>query len=847
MKVWQALACCVGIALTLPALAMADSARFAIKAQPLPAALKAFAQQAHMQLLYEYGIVRDIRGNAVSGLLEKHAALVQLLRNTGLEAVFSADNAATIRPIRASPSATSTHGDATKSPSSQGFRVAQASPSQVARPSPVDQSASSGQDVALQEVVVTAQKRKERLQDVPMSLTALSGAQLSDSQSFRFEDYAGKVPGLTLNDYGALGSQLIIRGLTSGSQALNSSVATYVDETPYTAEGPLAGSYYSAPNLDTFDMQRIEVLRGPQGTLYGANALGGLLKYVTNPPDPAAFESTVETGLSGVEGGGTGFDAHGMVNLPLSTDAALRLVGYQNYYPGYIDDPSRGLTGINGTHFSGGRASMLYQVAPGLSVRFNVVYQERSYSDASTEDVEPGTLTPVHGNLVQENLIGQPGTARAQIYNLTLNWDAGFADLVSATSYISNQVNTLFDYSKEFGGLVSSIFDGNYGVGLGFATHVQGVTQELRLSSRDERPLQWLLGVFYTDEHSHNDESFFPVDAATRTSLFSDPLGLGAYYAATTYEEAAGFANLDYHLTQRFDVSLGGRYSENRQTLQQSSNGLFFGDQNFELPSSEGVFTYSADARWRPSDEQMLYARIAKGYVPGGPNDIVPTVQAPRTYSSSTTINYEVGLKSSFLDNRLTSELSAFYIDWRDIQVLAIVAGLGSFANGGTARSDGAEWTLAYAPLRGLTLDLNGAYTDARLTQDTPVTVGGTSGERLPLVPLLAMSAGASYARPLTGTYSAILGLDWRFTGDRFANFSANGPRQSMPGFNIVDLRAGIQTSRWTLTLYAKNVGNKIAIENLQPETLAGGSGPQSAVVFTPRTVGASVTVNLGM
>ena len=169
-------------------------------------------------------------------------------------------------------------------------------------------------------------------------------------------------------------------------------------------------------------MTRIEVLKGPQGTLYGANALGGILKYVTNAPDPSGFSARMESGVSSVDNGGVGYDYHGMVNIPLASDLALRVVGFYNNYPGFIDDPSRDLKDINGSRFSGGRASLLYQPIDDLSVRLNVLYQNRHEDDYGTaaEDVNPVTLTPIHGNLTQERLFAQPVNEFTQLYNLTV-------------------------------------------------------------------------------------------------------------------------------------------------------------------------------------------------------------------------------------------------------------------------------------------------------------------------------------------------------------------------------------------------------------------------------------------
>jgi iron complex outermembrane receptor protein len=245
------------------------------------------------------------------------------------------------------------------------------------------------------------------------------------------EDFVGTVPGLLFFNNGGGGSELVIRGLTLGSADSNSGVAVYIDDTPFTPSGPWSGPTFAAPDFDAFDMQRIEVLKGPQGTLYGASALGGLLKYVTNAPDPAGFEARVETGVSSVSHGGTGFDVHAMVNLPLASDLALRLVGYDNDYPGFIDDPARNLQNINSDRFNGGRASLLYEPTADLSIRLNALYQDRQTNDYGNgaEDVNPVTLTPIYGSLTQERLIRQPSNQTSQLYNITLNWNAGFAKI----------------------------------------------------------------------------------------------------------------------------------------------------------------------------------------------------------------------------------------------------------------------------------------------------------------------------------------------------------------------------------------------------------------------------------
>ena len=184
------------------------------------------------------------------------------------------------------------------------------------------------------ELIVTAQKREESSLDVPMGLTALSGKVLESQQAYNLEDFVGQVPGLNFTDT-LSGTQLVIRGIATSYDSVNAPVATYIDDTPIVGIGPFSGGSSTTPNIDTFDMNRIEVLKGPQGTLYGADALGGILKYVTNAPDPSGFHTEVEAGVSTVADGGTGYDLHGMINLPLAKDLAFRIVGYDNYDPGW--------------------------------------------------------------------------------------------------------------------------------------------------------------------------------------------------------------------------------------------------------------------------------------------------------------------------------------------------------------------------------------------------------------------------------------------------------------------------------------------------------------------------------
>ena len=230
---------------------------------------------------------------------------------------------------------------------------------------------------------------------------------------------------------------------------------------------------------------------------------------------------------------------------------------------------------------------------------------------------------------------------------------------------------------------------------------MKALTEELRLSSKEEDAFQWQVGGYFTDEDSSEFEQIYPIDGGSKAILYNSPVNFLTGSVPVHYREFAGFANLDYHFTPTFDVALGGRYSSFDQSFHETPAGLLGGDEDIGNDSSQHVFTYSGDVRWHVLPSVMLYARVAEGYAPGGPNAQLAGTSFPTTYNSSTTINYEAGIKSGWLNGALTAELSAFDIHWRDIQLEAVINGEGGIASGGGARSSGAEWeSLAYIPIR---------------------------------------------------------------------------------------------------------------------------------------------------
>jgi len=808
------------------------SVAFNIPAGALSRALIEFSKQTHIQVLSAGAETKSATTDGLVGTFTLRDALSRLLRKSGLHFRAIGSDTVTVEAStggRSNQNGYQTDPPLSNSPSSKSSRMSSG------------EDANPNSDTTLETIVVSAEKRTERLIDVPMSVAVLSGRQLTETQSNTLQDVVNWVPGIQLVSDSPVDNQLIIRGISIGLGAINSSVATYVDEIPYTSEGPFADSSNLAPNLDTYDLARIEVLRGPQGTFYGANALGGLLKYVTNAPDPTRYSASFLTGVNSVAHGGVGYETDGMLNLPFSKTLALRVVVDDTRFPGYINDPSRNQSQINSVDRYGGRASLLWQATQGVSVRLSALYQYLEAHDTGDVDVLPGSLKPLFGDLTQEKLIGQPQRVENEIYNATIHWNFDYASLTSSTSYTKASPNLTQDFSWALGAYVSSILGGNYGDALTTTEPVHSFTQEVRLAWQKNAKYNWMIGGYFTDEDAHEIQATPPIDLNTGRILYNLQSSLGVYDITSTYRELATFGDVNYHVTPAFEVGLGGRYSSERQTYHQVNNGLITGTDNFTTNSDQGAFTYSGDAKYKFNPDAIVYVRVASGFVPGGPNDALPGSPLPETFRSSSTTNYEAGVKGDAFAGRLNYDFDVFDVEWSDIQLVAAVNGLYGVTNGGAARSRGVEGSVSYAPTHGLSLGASGAYTDARLTQDTPASVNGHAGDRLPESPYFSGTLSASYEHPLSSSIVGFSGVDWHYSGNRLSEFAVGAPRQTLPGYSMINLRAGMRMKGYELTLYVKNVGDVRAISEVSSETV-NGINAFSASVFRPRTVGLTLS-----
>lgn len=722
---------------------------------------------------------------------------------------------------------------------------------QASRPSPKrGAAADAGQVQSLATITVTAEKRTEPLQKVPMAVSVMTQTQLDRQAAVSFSDYVTQIPGLNAISSGEGWTQLVLRGITSGSHQPNATVGTYIDDSPYGSSTVYAAGSMLTPDIDPSDLERIEILRGPQGTLYGSNTLGGLIKFVTTPPDLTSATGHVDVDAHGVDGGGTGVGSHATFNLPLVKDTlGLRVNAYARTDPGYIDNVSTGQTGVNESKVHGGRVQLLWAPSEKVSVRFSALAQNLA-SDGSANggiDIDPYTVKPIYGWNKQARAAGTGMfKVKYRLYDLTVSGDMGWAKLISTTSYGTQRLNENIDNTALYGPVLNPLFGlASGGYAEAQSIDLNKVTQELRLQSPQDQTWEWRAGLFFTHERTVDQQDMATFDAMTGAPI-ALPTIAHVLVGPALFTEWAGYGDVTWHATDRLSVLVGARYSDDRTTYSQTGNGLLLGPSDFTTRSSDQPITYLFNPSFKVSENTMAYLRVASGYRPGGANvGVAPGMGAPLTFEPDRLVNYELGLKTMMLDGRMSLDMNAFYIDWSKVQLTSVINGIGFLGNGGKATSQGLETSLRYHPATGLTLWANASYTKARLAEDNPVgSVYGLKGDPLPYVPKWGASAGADYDFPL-GSWSGFVGGNFSYVGRRAAEFNqVPAPRIYLPSYTNLDLYAGVNINAWTLKVYAKNLANKHGITSVWPETLNPVGSPFNATVQTPRTVGISASVD---
>jgi iron complex outermembrane recepter protein len=832
-------------AIILPVRAPASEAEreipFDIPVMPLSQALADFSRQANRSVIASSEITDGKSSSAVRETTTVTRALRLLLKGTELDYRQGKDGAIVV---------TRSAAVATPAPASGVSEDARNGPEPPRLKSPASSTDTTSISSAhegtegewLDEIVVTAQKRIERVQEVPVPVTVISAAALVEDNQLSLQDYYSRIPGLnlTITDYGP--PVLSIRGMTTGN-FINPTTGIVVDEVPFASHSAAFPS--QVPDLDPGDLARVEVLRGPQGTLYGASSMGGLLKYVTADPSTEGASGRLQAGTSSVRNGDElGYNVRGSFNLPVGDALAVRASAFTRQDPGYIDNALTGEEGINRSDAFGGRISALWWLSQSVSLKLNALHQNIGTDGSSGVVVLPGL-----GEFQQSNIRGSGAVEkRLSVYSATLTADLGRADLVSVSGYAINANSQSYDFSR------SAFFRNRalsrFGVpGASFASDSRGTnfTQEARLSMPIGSKVDWLLGAFYNHEHA----------TSVSRNLAQDPLtgaiaGVGStlqLVPASRFREYAAFTNLTFHLTDRFDVQVGGRQSRSRTSFGNFNTGPFLAISpqiRPEVSSTDDAFTYLVTPRWRISDDLMVYGRLASGFRPGGPNVTrLENANIPPEFAPDETRNYEIGLKGNIPDYPLSFDASLYHIDWKDIQLAFVGTAaqgfLGYVGNAGLARSQGVELSAEARPLRGLTIGAWVSWNEAELVEGVPPgsVIAGVAGDRLPFSSRFSGNLSLDHEFDLSSSMRSFLGGSVSYVGDRQGSFgnSAVPQRQTFPSYTKTDVHAGLRYESWTANIFITNLTDERGV-------LYGGLQTFDASVFNyiqPRTVGLSI------
>jgi outer membrane receptor protein involved in Fe transport len=673
------------------------------------------------------------------------------------------------------------------------------------------------------EILVTATKRSTPLQSAPLAVTALTGQVITKMGGADLTDIAGAIPGLSLQSDRAGENQTYIRGISEVAGGAPT-VGVYMDEIPITT---FSGEQV---NLKTFDIARVEVLRGPQGTLYGEGSEGGTIRIVTNPPNTSAYQAEIFAQGSGTDHGGANGEVDGMANIPLVTGKlALRLDAMWSDYDGWITNPVLGRNHYNTDTDFTGRATLRFTPDDKTTIDLGYMHQYANSDGPSQGDA----------NYMDFAGTAEPRNDRFDIYSLTVSHDFGFATLTSATGYFERGSVSHNDFTS-----VAPILSLLFGAPVNTASIVRpndqnAVTEEVRLvSDPGVGPLAWTVGAFF----KHDGINI--ANAAQTSPVLPVPVfNLNVDDTSTQY---AVFGEGDYALTKQLHVIVGLRYfDENRQTTSAVSGllPLVFsgaGFSNLQQKATTSELTPKVTVNYQFTPDALVYATASSGFRAG---DINPYAflfpGAPASYGPEHLWNYEIGAKTSWFDHRLVVNAALYDIQWQNIIINSAAPNplFGYSVNGGSAHSRGAELEVTAIPVTGLTLSLAGDYDEARIDRVSTAGAGvlATPGATLPFAPREKVYASAEYDFPLMNTGWQGRGrVDISYNGLSFSNID-DLPIEANQPYTIVNLRAGVSRDRLDFTVFADNVADE------RGELVALANGTGESVLIRPRTIGVSV------
>lgn len=709
-----------------------------------------------------------------------------------------------------------------------------------------------------EDIVVTARKTAERLQDIPMSISVVTGDDLEKTGALNLEELGREVPGFNVVGSGPGQNQLTLRGLAG-----NNTVGLYVDDTPLSILNSQVApdNWFMDPAL--VDLQRVEILKGPQGTLYGSSSLGGTVRYITNQPDLLQTHVMAKATGSFTDGGGPNEEIDALVNQPLIPGyLAIRAMAYQRDYDGYIDRyptapndyfailPGPVDKNVNTEHTYGGRIALEAKPVEQFSATLSATYQTMDLGAPSTFDKPPGSLN----NSIQSRLVGDASTDSSSLDALTLKADVLSVHLISSTSYFNRTLQASEDDSKAMTFIFPLPGNPVYPSQVTSRAVNHNFVEETR-ASWSGGPLHALVGVYYA--HAVADGNIIWPQVPQYVPVLGNDIIFYGYNDFVDLQRAV-FGEFTVDIVQGLQATVGARSFKQTQSLHNDQGGVLGGGPI--SPTNESIQARGTTPKYELSyhltPAVMAYATAAEGYREGSPGFPVPAecidqyralgypnaaVGSPTSYQPDTIWNYELGAKTSWLDNTLGMNGAIYSIKWKDIQQTIILAcGYTFTGNFGSATSKGVELEMHYDPVPALRLGLSLAANEAKLTS-TVAGAQGQAGQTVEYAPKWMGSFSAEYRREIGANASAYVRGSINSTTHQDTGYATESPFFNLPGYSLVNLSVGVKHGRWQSSLFAKNLFNKHAETDLYNAYGSNVPNTQPLGLNRPRTVGLDV------
>jgi outer membrane receptor protein involved in Fe transport len=715
-------------------------------------------------------------------------------------------------------------------------------------------------NLALQEIVVSATRvGEESLQKVPMAISVISPAALDGKGLSSLSDFVGELPSVNLQSVSPGENVIDMRGLVSSeinptNAQQRSLVALYLDDASIGQEG-------FNPDLHVYDLERIEVIRGPQGTLYGAGSMAGTIRLITKKPDLSAFSGDGDVSVSETQHGGTNTSERAMLNLPLILDRlAARLVLYRSDDSGYIDNTELHRRGANPVYSTQERLSVRWSPVDTLTV-------DVSATLARLNALGRNAVYPQLGEYTYASLTPEQLSDYFKLYNVTADWDVSFAHLISSTSYTQRHIAEDESFEAIDEGLLTP--GARLPAGNVNGNDLHKFQEELRLVGRPDQPLRWIAGAYF-----ERDSQFYPQNLVSPgfDSTFGAEIGDPAFNSQTDYgtpapntpfygtinlveRQFALFGEATYSILPRLDVTLGARYFDFKDDF-----SLFFtgvagaiapgspdtggGEQRSKGVNPRGVLTF------RITDQVMVFGEAARGFRYGGVNEPAPITfcadalaalglkESPQSFGPDHLWSYTLGEKGTFADGRLVMNVDGFYVKWDDVQTIHnLPCGYNFAQNAGKIKSQGVELEAKLRASSALTLGLSGSFTDATANGPIP-NLGAVDGDRAPFFPRTIVTASGEYDVPLPRGKIQV-STDYTYRSDAFTDFSPQSFFYArIPSSVLLNASLGYVTDRWSVTLYGTNLTSNRLISLIDVNTFGVFQPGNVEYWGRPRTIG---------